>query len=271
MHTTPRRQLRFYPQLGSLGAVAFVVGALTACSGDNGTIRIQGDVAGLDTIALRGDSILNAPSREQLILDSLRTAADARMRAAMDSGSIAGTIDPAFPSAARAGKSITARARARGDSMARADARLAIASTDPAKRVKADTVRGIVTVVGTSTVPQVVLTTDNGNKQVALSGMATTGLSKLAGTEVVVRGFLVSPRDVVVSDFIVRAVNNIPAYDGVLDEASGGGWALTLTDGSGKKRLPVVPPTLRSYPGLRVWVSFRPGSDTPDSYGLVRR
>ena len=270
MHTTPRRRNLFKPQLGSFGAAAVFACALVACSGDDGNIRIQGDVAGLDTIALRGDSLLNAPSRERLILDSLRTVVDARMRAVMDSGSVAGTIDPSFPTAEKAGMSITARARARGDSMARADARALLAPIDPSKRVKADTVRGVLTVVGTSTVPQVVLLADDGNKQIALSGMATTGLSKLAGAEVVVRGFLVSPRDVVVSDFIVRAVNKIPAYDGVLDQVDGA-WTLVLTDGSGRKRLPVVPATLRSYPGLRVWVSFRPGSDTPDSYGLVRR
>jgi len=271
MPTLPRCPSRVHPPLGSLTAVALFAYAISACSGDARSIRIQGDVAGLDTIALRGDSLLNAPSREQLILDSLRNVADARMRAAMDSGTVAGAIDPEFLSAARAGKSITARARARGDSMARAEARVALPPADLSKRVKADTARGVVTVLGTSAVPQVVLVTDDGTKQIALSGMATTGLSKLVGTEVVVRGFLVSPRDVVVSDFIVRAVNKVPAFDGVIDEVAGGGWALTLTDGSGTKRLPVVPPTLRSYPGLRVWVSFRPGSDTPDSYGLVRR
>ncbi len=270
MLTTPRPQPRIHSPFGSLGAVLLSVCALAACSADDGNIRIEGDVAGLDTIALRGDSLLNAPSREQLILDSLRNVAESRMRAAMDSGSVEGTLDPSFPSAGRAGKSITARARARGDSMARAEARAALPPADPSKRVRADTVRGVVTVIGSSSVPQVVLVTDNGNKQIALSGMATTGLSKLAGSEIVVRGFLVSPRDVVVSDFIVRAVNKIPAYDGVLEEREGG-WALTLTDGSGKKRLPVVPPTLRSYPGMRVWVSFRPGSETPDAFGLVRR
>ena len=269
MQITPRRQYRVKPQLVSFGA-AVAICALVACSRDDGNIRIEGDVAGLDTIALRGDLMLNAPSRAQLILDSLRTVAEARMRAALDSGTVAGTIDPSFPSSNQAGKSITARARARGDSLARAAALVSRAPSEPSKRVKADTIRGIVTVLGTATVQQVALLADNGNKQISLSGMATTGLAKLVGAEVVVRGFLVSPRDVVVSDFIVRAVNKIPAYDGVLDEADGA-WALVLTDGSGRKRLPVVPPTLRAYPGLRVWVSIRPGNETPDSYGLVRR
>ena len=269
MRTMPRRQFRAKAQLVSFGA-SVAICALVACSGDDGNIRIQGDVAGLDTIALRGDSMLNAPSRDQLILDSLRTAAEARMRAAMDSGAVAGTIDPSLPSSNQAGKSITARARARGDSMARAEALVSLAASDPSKRVKTDTIRGVVTVFGTATVQQVALLADNGSKQITLSGMATTGLAKLAGAEVVVRGFLVSPRDVVVSDFIVRAVNKIPAYEGVLDEAEGA-WALVLTDGSGRKRLPVVPPALRAYPGLRVWVTFRPGNETPDSFGQVRR
>ncbi len=267
MQTSPAGSI---PRLLPLGAAVLFACGLVGCSGDDRTVRVDGDVAGLDTLTFPGDAPLTRPTREQLILDSLRLASDNRMRAATDSGSAAGTIDQTSAAGDRSGKSMTARAQARGDSMARAEARNTMVSADVSKRVKADTVRGVLTLIGSSAAPQVVLLTNQGTKEVTLSGMATAGLSKLAGIEVVVRGFLVSPRDVVVSDFIVRAVNNIPAYDGVLEEHDGG-WVLTLTDGSGRKRLSVVPPTMRAFPGLRLWVSIRPGNAAPDSYGLIRR
>jgi hypothetical protein len=65
-------------------------------------------------------------------------------------------------------------------------------------------------------------------------------------------------------------MNGVPAFDGVLN-AAGSGWELTLTDGSGRKRLPVVPPMLRTAAGTRVWVSLHPGNNTPTAYGLIRR
>ncbi len=245
---------------------------LGACRGvaDDGTVVVSGDIPGLDSIALRGDALLAQPSREAFILDSLRLDTDSRMRRVLDSGTVAGTIDPAFPASTGSGGTMTARAHARGDSMARAEARNLIAGSDAVARVRRDTVRGVVALIGDATAPQLVLYQREGDINIALSGMATTGMSRLVGTEIVVRGFKVAPRDVVVSDYIVRAVKGVPAFDGVLDRTDGE-WGLTLTDGTGRKRLPVVPPMLSSLPGLRVWVSLRPGSDTPDGYGLIRR
>lgn len=259
-----------------------MVGALTAAAamllltagacravGDDGTVVLSGDIPGLDSIALRADSLL-APSRDQFVLDSLRRETDLQMRRAMDSGTVAGTIDPAFPASTGSGGTITARAHARGDSMARAEARGIIAGSDAVARARRDTVRGVVALIGDATAPQLVLHQREGDIDIALSGMATTGMSRLVGTEIMVRGFKVAPRDVVVSDYVVRAVNGVPAFDGILDQVDGA-WGLTLTDGTGRKRLPVVPPMLRSLPGLRVWVSLRAGTDTPDGYGLIRR
>ncbi|HEY0931917.1 MAG TPA: hypothetical protein VGE27_18485, partial [Gemmatimonas sp.] len=113
---------------------------------------------------------------------------------------------------------------------------------------------------GTEPARQVVLQTAEAT--VALSGMATTGMSRLVGKEVVVRGVKVTPRDIVVSDYIVRAVDGVPAFDGVLD-AEG---ALRLTDGSGVRRL-TVPAPLRAYVGARVWIAMRDGAAV--NYGIV--
>ncbi len=154
--------------------------------------------------------------------------------------------------------------------MARAELQKVTAATERTRRPNADTVRGVVTLIGSAAVPQLVLMANGGQREVALSGMATSGMSKLVGLEVVVRGFLVSSRDVVVFDYIVRSAKGVPAFDGVLTQRDGG-WALLLTDGGGVKPLPVAPPTLRSAVGMRVWVSLAPQSSAPVAYGLVGR
>jgi hypothetical protein len=119
--------------------------------------------------------------------------------------------------------------------------------------------------VGAEPERQVVLRVDG--KDVSMSGMATSGLRRLAGTEVVVRGVKLTTRDIVVSDYFVRASDGVPAWDGTLDEGGG----LRLTDGSGYQQLPSVPSILRGMVGARMWVAFKPGSATADSYGLIRR
>ncbi len=270
------------------------IGVLAACASgeDDGTVIVTNDIPGLDSIMARNDSILALPSRDAFILDSLKRDIDAQMRAAMLSevpvnipGAATGSAPaPDVPSGVQAGtisldesyepensgRRMTERALARGDSMARADAQKMLAGSNAEARVRRDTVRGVVSVIGGPSAPQVVLLASDGQTTIAMSGMAATGLSRLTGAEIVVRGFKTSPRDLVVSDYVVRAVQGVPAYDGTLDQTDGT-WGLTLTDGTGRKRLPVVPPALRALPGTRVWVSMRPGSNTPEAYGPIRR
>ena len=161
------------------------------------------------------------------------------------------------------GQAMSLRAQARGDSMARAIAQRLAGGSDLAGRSRGDSIRGVVTMLGAEPARQVVLRVDGNN--IALSGMATSGLARLAGTEIVVRGVKITPRDIVVSDYVVRASEGVPAWDGTLDE----GGSLRLTDGSGLKRLPSVPNALRSMVGARVWVAYREGSATAESYGVI--
>lgn len=163
---------------------------------------------------------------------------------------------------------MTARARARGDSMAKFGA-ARLTGVTSSNRSRADTVRGIVTVIGVAPAHQVVLRTDNGANTVALSGMATSGLSKLVGMELVIRGIKVTPRDVVVSDYIVRAADGVPAYDGLLSSGADGHY-LQLTDG-GRKRIASLPSALRGLDGVRVWIAIAPGSSSVHRFGLVTR
>jgi len=257
---------------------AWVVGLfvlLNACDRKgSGEVVLSGDVPGLDTLATRADILLAGPARSVFLEDSLRAATMAALprqaEAALRAAPIATAPDPATATPNSAGREMSQRAYARAESLMRSGTGSVSANVGAGGAAQRDTVRGTLVMKGTAAAPQMVLLTRNGNTEVALSGMATSALSRMDGIEVVVRGVLVSPRDVVVSDYIVRGVKGVPAFDGVLSQADGA-WSLALTDGSGKKRLATVPPTLRSAVGTRVWVSVQPGVDTPVGAGIVRR
>lgn len=243
---------------------------VAACSREK-SVTISGDIPGLDTLGYRGDSLLAQAERGPVdLMDSRTTMTSATEVAAsgMNEGTLANVKSATRARSTlgmTAGQSMSLRAQARGDSMARAIAQRLAGGSDLAGRTRGDSVRGVVTMLGEEPARQVVLRVDGNN--ISLSGMATTGLGRLAGTEVMVRGVKITPRDIVVSDYLVRASDGVPAWDGTLDEDGG----LRLTDGSGRKQLPSVPSALRGMVGTRVWVAFRGGRSTADSYGIIGR
>ena len=263
--------LSLHRKAGDCARLLLLLCAVGACDRPN-TVTISGDVPGLDTLASLGDSLLARAARGEVGLIDPDTVANGatgvrptgvrangiRVDTSANGGSRAG--EPAKT----VGQAISIREQASRDSMAR-DIAERLAGSDLAVRTRADSVRGVVTLVGAAPTRQVVLRV--AGNDVSVSGMATSGLGRLAGTEVMVRGVKVTPRDIVVSDYLVRASDGVPAWDGTLDEGGG----LRLTDGSGYKLLPSVPAALRSMVGARVWVAFTPGSATVDSYGLIRR
>ncbi len=244
--------------------------AASACARSDGSVTISGDVEGLDTLALKGDSLFLQAERRPQLFDSVRL--DAKTKLSRSSTSPLPDSSAAAPAVGRVltgVEAMTARARARGDSMARAGV-ASLTGVSTSSRSRADTVRGIVTLVGVAPAQQVVLRTDNGATTVTMSGMATSGLSKLAGLDLLIRGIKVTPRDVVVSDYIVRGADGVPAFDGLLSSNAEGPY-LQLTDGSGRKRLASLPSALRGLDGVRVWIAIPPGSGTARRYGLVTR
>lgn len=222
---------------------------LSGCgvAGDDG-VTIKGDVAGLDTLALRGDSLIANAGKAPAMFDSVPP-----LPAPVETGAGDGTLSVPGRDGmvgTDAGNEMSRRAQARGDSMAKAIAsQLANAN---ATRSGGDSVRGVLAFAGTEPARQVVLR--QGDATISLSGMATTGLSKLVGTEIVVRGVQVTPRDVVVNSYVVRAANGVPALDGTIEESG----ALRLTDGSGVRRVP-LPAEVRGMVGTRVWVAIKNG------------
>jgi hypothetical protein len=131
----------------------------------------------------------------------------------------------------------------------------------------ADTLRGIVEVVGSEPATSVALLMDGGAPPVTLDGERPM-LDRLAGLEVAVWGSLVRPGVFRVERVAVRAAGGVAAVDGVLVHDAGG-WALTTEDG---RRLPVLylPDALRGMAGARIWLAG-PLDRAPDSSGVIKR
>lgn len=243
--------------------------ALVSCKRDEG-VTVSGNVAGLDTLAYFGDSLLARANRGagmdslQTNLATARTASDGATGVVAAGDSRGGALDNVTPPTP-AGNPMSLRAQARGDSMARAAAQRLVGTRGSGASAGGDTVRGIVTLTGVEPARQASL--KSGDAMFALSGMATRALPRLEGLDIVIRGIRVSPRDMVVSDFIVRASRGVPAFDGRLEE-SNGAWTLRLTDGSGRKRLGSLPSSLRGLSGARVWIAMSDGA-APASYGVI--
>ena len=259
-----------------------------ACRQEGEVVTISGDVPGLDTIALRGDSLLARADRPpEGIFDTAFTPRP-HVGEVTATASGNGTLEPASAALA-SGAEITRRAQARGDSIARAyAAQLAGGNADGSRarsdsvgggrgggrgcggpggggnavgsRARSDSVRGVVATIGSVDAPQVVVRV--GTATYAVSGMATRGMLRLVGNEVVVRGVKVSPRDIVVADYIVRAARGLPVLDGTI----GDDGALHLTDGSGIKHV-ALPAEVRALVGTRVWIAMR-GSNAA-AFGIV--
>lgn len=148
-------------------------------------------------------------------------------------------------------------------------------TTVAATMATADTLRGIVRVVGAAPATAVVLSGPSGDA-VSVGGRAAAALRRLTGLEVVVTGRRTGARDPMAGPrglpvfeadrFAVRASDGIAAHDGVLLRQRDR-WELLLDDG---RRVPIaaLPPSLASRVGKRVWLA---GSleGTPVSYGII--
>ncbi|MBL0173012.1 MAG: hypothetical protein IPP90_20375 [Gemmatimonadaceae bacterium] len=269
----PTFRFRAAGSVGGLLALLLLPGA-QACEKKSDGVTISGDVAGLDSIGLRGDSLIARADRMPSTIDSLRAIAEGkvprpRVVAGTKGDSAAPKAPVTNPIVGGTGASITLRAQARGDSMARAAA-LRLVYGNSSGRSRGDTVRGVVTLIGAEPAKQVVLRTVDGSRTIAMSGMVTTGLSRLAGVELMVRGVMITPLDIVVSEFVVRAANGVPAFDGKL-ASDGNGSFLQLTDGSGRKRIGALPSPLQGLDGTRVWIALKPGARSATAYGVIGR
>jgi hypothetical protein len=147
-----------------------------------------------------------------------------------------------------------------------------VPSTRSAGAPVGDTVRGIVSIVGSEPLTTVQLTTVAGVGW-HLVGDSLDAVRAAAGLEIMVRGVVLTPdraaRPSARFDavrFVVRRADGIAAQDGVL-ERDGAGFALRLEDDQ-RTSLTAVPVPLREQVGARIWWAG-PLDRAPVAYGVL--
>jgi hypothetical protein len=138
-------------------------------------------------------------------------------------------------------------------------------SASPA--AQADTARGVVAVVGSLPVPQVVLRAAGG-RDITLTGPLAREIGVASGADVWVRGRRVGDRTIEVTSYAVRTVDGVTAITGTL--ATDGDRLVLVTD-DGRRHPIARPPTpLREHVGARVWISGDIAGRI-EAYGVLRR
>jgi hypothetical protein len=115
-----------------------------------------------------------------------------------------------------------------------------------------DSVRGVVSVVGTSFDKHVMIAPGSGSKRVEVLGALSALIGHVAGTEVSVTGAM-SGTQINASRFIVRSVEGQPAIDGTL-RTEGGNLFIVTAEGT-RTKITAPPPPLVGHDGARVWVT----------------
>ena len=133
------------------------------------------------------------------------------------------------------------------------------------ERPRADSVRGIVSVVGTSFDKRVMIAERGTQRRVEVIGTLSALIGHVAGTEVSAAGSLTGTQ-LNASRFIVRSVDGQPAIDGTL-RTEGGVLFIVSAEGT-RTRIATPPPPLIGHDGARVWVTGDPAKGV-SSFGFI--
>ena len=138
-------------------------------------------------------------------------------------------------------------------------------SSTPAAPAAIDSVRGIVSVVGTSFDKRVMVAPAGAGRRVEITGKLSSLVGHVAGADVSVVGRM-SGAQLEAASFVVRAVDGQPAIDGVLRTEGG---ALYIVSASGTRtRIAAPPPPLQGQDGARVWITGDPARSVA-SFGFI--
>lgn len=127
-----------------------------------------------------------------------------------------------------------------------------------------DSLVGVVSVTGTSFEQHVVLRVAGRAQALATTSADSASLSRVAGTEVVVRGRAEGNLFRVVT-FTVRRVNGAPVADGTLLREGG---LFVLQTAGGRSEIRNAPAAFASLIGARIWVGG-PLDTGPNVYGVI--
>jgi hypothetical protein len=135
----------------------------------------------------------------------------------------------------------------------------------PAPPAIVDSVRGIVSVVGTEHERRVMVAPSGGGRRVEIGGPIASLVGHVAGAEVWVTGSR-SGATIEASRFVVRTVDNMPAIDGTL-RTEGSTLYIVTTNGT-RTRIASPPPALVGHDGARVWITGDPARGVA-SFGFI--
>jgi hypothetical protein len=130
---------------------------------------------------------------------------------------------------------------------------------------RADSVRGIVSVVGTSFEKHVMVAPASGGRRMEITGPLATLVGRVAGAEVSVAGTS-SGTQLEASRFVVRSVDGQPAIDGTLRTEAGALYI--VTENGSRTRIATPPSPLVGRDGARVWITGDPAKGV-QSFGFI--
>jgi hypothetical protein len=128
-----------------------------------------------------------------------------------------------------------------------------------------DSVRGIVSVVGTDRERRVMIARSGGGKRVEVTGPLARLVGHVAGADVSVVGTS-SGTSLEATRFLVKTVDGAPAIDGTLKTEASALYIVTL-DGT-RTRIVAPPPPLLGHDGARVWITGDPSRGVA-SFGFI--
>jgi hypothetical protein len=128
-----------------------------------------------------------------------------------------------------------------------------------------DSVRGIVSVVGTSFDKHVMIAERGTQRRIEITGALSALIGHVAGGDLAVSGSI-SGTKLDASRFVVRSVDSQPAIDGTLRSENGSLYIVTL-DGT-RTRIVAPPPPLVGHEGARVWITGDPAKGV-SSFGFI--
>lgn len=118
----------------------------------------------------------------------------------------------------------------------------------------ADTLRGVVAVVGSAVDEHVVVRPNGSGPAVNVLGPQAPALGRLSGAEVWIAGTPAPMRGFNVTRFLVRSVDGVAAIDGTLARR-GAGYVIVTTASGAERSVAKPPAALITHVGARVWIT----------------